>query len=275
MIAGNEVREKAVQIDRQAKQVKDHSVRLGGLLVRRFRWTLSMRAKLLLLGLLVTISVVTFFGIYPFLAVTHRVDANVLVVEGWIDRNAIQVAAEEFNTHRYTRVFTTGGPVAGKGGYVNDFQTSASVGAELLEKAGLPAGRVQMVPSHVIGRDRTYSSAIALRAWLRAHDMQVQAINIVTEDVHARRTCLLFQKALGPETRVGIIAVPNRDYDARRWWLYSQGVEAIIDESVGYLYARLLFPLTGREQDRADARDALRKDKTYLPDCQPPDALIR
>jgi len=194
VIAGNEVREKAVQIDRQAKQVKDHSVRLGGLLVRRFRWTLSMRAKLLLLGLLVTISVVTFFGIYPFLAVTHRVDANVLVVEGWIDRNAIQVAAEEFNTHRYTRVFTTGGPVAGKGGYVNDFQTSASVGAELLEKAGLPVGRVQMVPSHVIGRDRTYSSAIALRAWLRAYYMQVHAINIVTEDMHARRACLLPQR---------------------------------------------------------------------------------
>ena len=97
MIAGNEVREKAVQIDRQAKQVKDHSVRLGGLLVRRFRWTLSMRAKLLLLGLLVTISVVTFFGIYPFLAVTHRVDADILVVEGWIGPYAIQFAAKEFN----------------------------------------------------------------------------------------------------------------------------------------------------------------------------------
>ena len=100
MIAGNEVREKAVQIDRQAKQVKDHSVRLGGLLVRRFRWTLSMRAKLLLLGLLVTISVVTFFGIYPFLAVTHRVDADILVVEGWIGPYAIQFAAKEFNSHR-------------------------------------------------------------------------------------------------------------------------------------------------------------------------------
>ena len=258
MIAGNEVREKAVQIDRQAKQVKDHSVRLGGLLVRRYCWTLSLFAKLLLLSLLIAFAVVVFFGIYPFLAVTHRVDADVLVVEGWIDRNAIQIAVEEFNTHRYTRVFTTGGPVAGKGGYVNDFQTSASVGAELLEKAGL-ADRVQMVPSHVTGRDRTYSSAIALRDWFRAHKMQVLAINIVTEDVHARRTRLLFEKALGPQTRVGIIAVPNIDYDARHWWLYSQGVESIIGESVGYLYSRLLFPLTGCEQDRAGAKDARRE----------------
>lgn len=93
------------------------------------------------------------------------------------------------------------------------------------KNGGIPAERVQMVPSHVMGRDRTYSSAIALRAWFRAHNMQVAAINIITEDVHARRTRMLFQKALGPDTRMGIIAVPNVDHDARRWWLYSQGVE--------------------------------------------------
>jgi uncharacterized SAM-binding protein YcdF (DUF218 family) len=259
VIVGNQLKEGAVQIDRQAEQVKDSSVRLGVLPVQRYRWTLSLRAKVLLLSLLIAISVIMFFRIYPLLAVTHRVDADILIVEGWGSFYAIQFAAKDFNSHRYNRVFTTGGPVTGKGGYVNDFQTLARVEVEFLEKAGLPAGRAQMVPSRAIGRDRTYSAAIALRAWLRAHYMQLHAINIVTEDVHARRKCLLFQKARGPETRVGIIAVPNPDYDARRWWLYSHGVEAIIDESVGYLHATLLFPLTGREQDRADPRDALRQ----------------
>jgi len=250
--------EGAVQIERQQGPSIDDSVRLGGLLVRRYRWTLSLSAKLLLLSIVIAFAVVVFFGVYPFLAITHRVDAEVLVVEGWIHPYAIQFAAQEFNTHRYKRVFTTGGPVTGKGGYVNDFQTSASVGAELLEKEGL-AGCVQMVPSHVMARDRTYSSAIALRDWFRAHNMQVHAINIVTEDVHARRTRLLFEKALGSKTRVGIIAVSNVDYDTKHWWLYSQGVESIIGESIGYLYARLLFPLTGTEQGRPGAKHALRK----------------
>ena len=45
-------------------------------------------------------SVIIFFGIYPFLAVTHRVDADILVVEGWIGPYAIQFAAKEFNSHR-------------------------------------------------------------------------------------------------------------------------------------------------------------------------------
>ena len=71
--------------------------------------------------------------------------------------------------------------------------------------------------------------------------MPVRSINVVTEDVHARRTCLLFQKALGHNVAVGVIAVTNPDYDASHWWRYSEGVKAVFAESVAYIYARLLF----------------------------------
>ena len=40
---------------------------------------------------------------------------------------------------------------------------------------------------------------------------------------------------------VGIIAVPNPDYDSSRWWRYSEGVKEVVSESVAYLYARFLF----------------------------------
>jgi transposase InsO family protein len=80
--------------------------------------------------------------------------------------------------------------------------------------------------------------------------------NIVTEDVHVRRTCMLFQEPLGPYTRVGAIAVPNVDYDARRWWLYSQGVENVIDETVGYVYATSSFPLIEYERDKHETKQA-------------------
>jgi len=65
--------------------------------VHGYRWTLSLRAKVLLLSLLTAISLIIFFGIYPFLAVTHCVDADILVVEGRIGPYAIQFAAKEFN----------------------------------------------------------------------------------------------------------------------------------------------------------------------------------
>ena len=180
-------------------------------------------------------------GAYPFLAITHRVDANILVVEGWVHEYAIRAAVKEFQDNHYQRVFTTGGPVEGNGGYINDFYTSASVGADLLKKRGLPDERLQMVPSRVMDRDRTYGSAVALRNWFRDHNIVVSGIDVVTEDLHARRTRLLFQKALGDEIAVGIIAIPNPDYDAKHWWRYSEGVKEVVSETAAYLYASLFF----------------------------------
>jgi uncharacterized SAM-binding protein YcdF (DUF218 family) len=215
--------------------------RLGGILTRKTCWCLSWRGWLLVAATTTTAALVLFSNIYPFLAVTKRVNSDTLVVEGWIDEYAIQAAVKEVQIGAYKHVFATGGPVRGNGGYVNDYQTAASVGADLLKKFGLPSKSVQMVPSHVIGRDRTYSSAIALRDWLREHNINIRSLNVVTEDVHARRTRLLFAKAFGPKVQVGIIAIPNPDYDAKHWWWYSEGVERVIEEMVGYFYAAFFF----------------------------------
>jgi uncharacterized SAM-binding protein YcdF (DUF218 family) len=233
--------------DRKSETVKaipspDYSDRrLWGFFVRKERWGLSWRGWLIVFAAVLLTSFIFLFRIYPFLAVTHRMEANVLVVEGWIHEYAIRAAAEEFRGKSYQRVFTTGGPVEGTGGYINDYQTSASVGADLLRKNGLPNEVMQMVPSRVMDRDRTYGSAIALRNWFREHNVPVSGIDVVTEDLHARRTRLLFQKALGHDIAVGIISVPNPDYDARRWWRYSAGVKDVMSETVAYLYAKFLF----------------------------------
>ena len=212
-----------------------------GLCARRERWGLTGRGWLALLlgGLLL------FAGwlhwIQPFLAVTHRAETKILVVEGWIPEYALRVAVAEFQSGGYEKVFVTGGPVVGTGGYVNDFQTSASVGAEVLVNLGLDRNLVVMAPSHIAGHDRTYSSAVALREWLRGHAADVKSFNVLTEDVHARRTQLLFQKAFGREVRVGVIAVADPDYEPAHWWRYSEGVRQILGECIAYLYAEIFF----------------------------------
>lgn len=215
--------------------------KFGGLLTRRERWGLSWRGWLAAGVLAVGAATGFVLGVYPFFAFTERVETRLLAMEGWIDLYAVQATAAEFRTGAYERVFTTGGPVVGMGGYTNDYNTSASVGAGRLKQAGLPAEVVQMVPSRVLSRDRTYSSALALKEWCAANGVSLTGINIVTADVHARRTRLLFQKALGPAVEVGIISIPQPDYDARRWWRYSQGVRVVIGECIAYLYARLFF----------------------------------
>ena len=220
---------------------KHPDVGFAGLLTRRERWGLTRRGRLVAGLVIVAAGFLCLLGIHPFLAVTRRVDARVLVVEGWVNPYAIDAAVKEFEAGHYEKIYTSGGPVAGNGGYINDYYTSASVGAQRLVSAGIPASLVQMVPSHVSGRDRTYSSALALREYFRTNGVAVKSFNVLTEDVHARRTRLLFQEAFGRETTIGIIAVPDPDYDAKHWWRYSEGVREILGESIAYIYAKFLF----------------------------------
>jgi uncharacterized SAM-binding protein YcdF (DUF218 family) len=224
-----------------------------GILTRKERWGLSWRGWLILALLAGSSAGLLLLSVQPFLAETHRVNTNVLVVEGWIHEYAIRAAVKEFGDGSYQHVFTTGGPVEGSGGYINDYHTNASVGADLLKKYGLSDESVQMVPSRIMDRDRTYGSAVALRNWFREHNLAVRGINVLTEDVHARRTRLLFQKALGSNINVGIIAVPNPDYDSGRWWRYSEGIKDVFSEAAAYLYARFLFysSISSGDENRA------------------------
>ena len=132
-------------------------------------------------------------------------------------------------------------PENGNGGYVNDYYTSASVAAESLKKFGVPDDLVQMVPLRVIARERTYSSAVALRDWFREHNTPVHSFNVLTEDAHGQRTRLLYENAFGKNVAVGVIAVSNLGYNPEDWWHYSDGVREVTGESLAYLYARLFF----------------------------------
>jgi len=230
--------------------------KLWGTLELRERWSLSWRGWSVVAGVVLLMTFVFIWRAYPFLAVTHRVNTNVLVVEGWVHEYAIGAALKEFQSNHYQRVFTTGGPVVGSGGYINEFYTSASVGADLLKKAGVPDQSLQMVPSRVIARERTYSSAVALRDWFRDHNLAIRSFNVLTEDCHARRTQLLYQEAFGKKVAVGIIAVSNPDYNPKDWWRYSDGVREVIGESVAYIYARFFFYPSVSSSDKEAAQAA-------------------
>ena len=223
------------------------------LIVRKERWGLSWRGRLLLASFALLAALWVLFELHPFLAVTHREDSKILVVEGWIHPFAIHAAVKEYAAGHYDRVFVTGGPVEGSGGYSNDFNTEAGVGADLLKDAGIPAESLQMVPSHVWSRNRTYYSAIALRDWFSGHNVKAQSLNVLTENAHARRTWLLFREALGKEVKVGIISVPNPDYDASQWWRCSEGVREVISEGIAFAYAKFLFwPAPAQAKPKAE-----------------------
>jgi uncharacterized SAM-binding protein YcdF (DUF218 family) len=198
------------------------------------------RARTLAVSLLASASLALAFllGIHPFLAVTAPVQARILVVEGWLPDYAVAEALREFQRHPYDRIYTTGGPLE-RGTYLTDHDSFADVAAATLRKLGAPHPAVIAVPTTERYRNRTYESAVALRNYLATHQLHPDAINLVTEGTHARRSRLCFRRALGRDVRVGVISIPNRDYDSNQWWRYSSGIKTILGESLAVLYAWL------------------------------------
>ena len=219
----------------------DERSALGGLLKRKETWTLTWRGWMIALLLTAAFLAIGLWRVHPFLALNRPTKAEDLVVEGWIPEYALQKSVDEFQSHPYRRIFTSGGPVSAVGSPAADDDTYAYVAASRLRKLGLERSVVQMVPANATDRDRTYSSAVALRKWLNERGVSPHSINVVTLGVHARRTRLLYEKAFGDDVTVGVIAVEDREYNPRRWWRYSEGVREVISEGVAYLYARFLF----------------------------------
>lgn len=182
--------------------------------------------------------------IHPFLAMnamSHDLDADTaLVVEGWLPDYALDEVVTEFRRSRYRKLYVTGGPME-RGIHLSEFGTYADLGAEILIRKGLATSVVQAVPSTEAGKDRTYNSAVVLHAWLRRHGVSPSTFHVISLGAHARRTRLLFEKAMGEGAIVDITSVRNIHYDPTRWWLSSEGVRTVVDETFAYLYARLLF----------------------------------
>jgi hypothetical protein len=209
-----------------------------GLVQRKEHWTLSLRGWLVCLVLGTSVAATVGLSLHPFLAVHAPVDAEALVVEGWISDRALDAAARAFADGTAATIYVTGGPLS-QGSHLKEYQSYAQLGLATLRELGVHPDKLTPVPAPETHGNRTLHSAIALRQYFAAHHLQPVAINVVTEGAHARRSRLLFQRALGDATRVGVICVPNPDYDPDRWWAYSEGWRSVIGETVGYVYAKI------------------------------------
>lgn len=70
----------------------------------------NIKNKWLIIQIIVPALIIIFLisNAPTFLSVTHRVDANTLVVEGWMSSNALKIAFDEYMTKGYEQIITTG-----------------------------------------------------------------------------------------------------------------------------------------------------------------------
>jgi hypothetical protein len=198
---------------------------------------------LLLLGA-VAVAALAVREVYPFLAVNDPQPGGVLVIDGAEDDPALKGAIAEFHRHHYDKLCVTGGPLL-TGTLLSKYSNYAAQGASRLLQLGLGADAVQAVPATRARSDPAYQEAVCLGDWFRQHEIRPHTVNLLVEGPSARRTRLMFEKALGKGVRVGVVALRPRNYDPDRWWRSSEGVRVVIGEVLGYGYARCFFRKAG------------------------------
>jgi uncharacterized SAM-binding protein YcdF (DUF218 family) len=211
---------------------------LATFFVRRERWTLTWPGRLLTLAVLAMLTVVGARSLCGFLAITSPVGGQFLVVEGWMPTYAYREAAAQFRKGSYRKIIAAG-VLQEDGNAGGDLREH--FGGEKLINFGVPSDLVVTASYGEIHRDRTFHSAMAVKQWLHDQGLQTVSIDVVTVGPHARRSRLLYEKALGDAVNVGVIAIEDRRFDPNHWWRSSEGVRTIVDESIAYLYARVFF----------------------------------
>lgn len=179
-------------------------------------------------------------NLYAFLAPNQPVGARILVVEGWLAPGELDQAMEAFRDGKYERIVTTGGPVAGWPGLSPD-TNYAELAAGYLAQHGIRPEQIIAVPAPKSAQERTFLSAVMFRESAQRLGLKLDAIDVFSSGPHARRSRLLFQKALGENVRVGILAARPEGFDPEAWWRTSTGVEKMFFQTFGYVWVKCCF----------------------------------
>jgi len=180
--------------------------------------------------------------------------ARTLIVEGWLDEDGLDAAIAAIGRGRYERVVASGGPID-SWRESQSWPTYAERAADYLRRHGVSAIPVVAVAAPDSAHDRTYTSAIVVRDWLRAQGDAPDAVDLFSGAVHARRSRLVFRTAFGRDVEVGVLAAPPRRYTLGRWWATSEGAKAVLDEAIGLAWTACCFtaPATGSREERRAA----------------------
>jgi len=211
---------------------------LSRLIHRRTLWWPTLLGWGLIGVVIVTPLVWWWFKGEDFLSATHRLSAEVLVVEGWIGRENLEAAKTEFERGGYTYLATAGG--LSKNDWDGNQWNYAREAANLMLRLGVPPDRVIEAPALETKSQRTFESALAVRRVLDARRLQPAAVNIFTVGAHAKRSRLVFAKTLAAGTRVGVISVTPIGYPSGPWWKSTERADVFLKETVGWLYELLL-----------------------------------
>jgi hypothetical protein len=115
---------------------------------------------------------------------------------------------------------------------VNNYNSDAELAKNQLYSLGIDSSKIKTVPGKRARINRTLASALAVRNWLKTANIDIRGINIISLGTHTRRTWMTYNKILNEKYEVGIISLPENNYQNSRL----NRVIKTIRETLGIIY---------------------------------------
>ena len=182
-----------------------------------------------------------FKNMATFLAVNEPINADYLIVEGWLGKQELSQAYQAFNDGAYQYVIISGGPINDNFNFNLDVSNHAERAARYLLAIGLDEKKMAIVPAPYSARYRTFLGALMVRDWFSGESIVVESLDVFSGDVHSRRTRDLYQLAFGEQVNIGIYASEPKDFRLSQWWKSSNAAKSVATEAIGWLMVKCCF----------------------------------
>jgi hypothetical protein len=119
-------------------------------------------------------------------------DRNLFIKEINIDH---KITVPNLNNHDYNILESDG-----KRKIINNYISNASRAKNQLMILGIDSSLITAVWGKKVRINRTLTSALAFRDWLKTSDIEIKGINVISMGTHARRTWMTYNKILDSKT---------------------------------------------------------------------------
>jgi hypothetical protein len=114
----------------------------------------------------------------------------------------------------------------------NNFNSNAELARNRLITMGMNPSQIIATSGETVIVNRTLTSALAFRDWLKHTNSDISGINIVSMGAHARRTWMIYNKILKEKYPIGIIALHDNIYTQSRIYRLFKNIR----ETLGIIY---------------------------------------
>lgn len=114
----------------------------------------------------------------------------------------------------------------------NNFNSNAELARNRLISMGINPSQIIATQGETSVVNRTLTSALAFRDWLKQTNSDISGINIVSMGAHARRTWMIYNRILKEKYPIGIISLPDYIYTQSRIYRLLKNIR----ETFGIIY---------------------------------------